>query len=436
MHLHKDHFFEGEEKVLEDFKKIKKSDVIDDASELLYYFNETYDNLLHRQNKVNVLITGTTGAGKSTLINAIFKKELALTGVGEPITQHFTRYTSSTSSINIYDSKGLEYGCYEEFIETTKDFMDEHCIGKHGESENAIHAVWYIINSALGRWQKYEEQICRDLFSNIPIMFVLNKADLTTNEEKEILKRCIQNMHLNNNIGIYNVISIKKSNINIDKCLSCGSDDIVIRNRLKQYMCYDCEHIEHIDINDGRTKLVNDTYNILPKFVKSAFATAQSISFKLKEKSSINIIKTFWDKWEHIHTVNKFLKTIASMMAQLSLLWNIRKHSQQYGIFIANDLISAFHVKDRINLFFHNETHEQKIHCTALGILWNKCLRELNNNLLNEWIECSDHSEDKSICIHTVKKILDQLNGDNLIKIEHELNNNSITNLKLLKLIY
>ena len=37
--------------------------------------------------KVNVLIAGCTGVGKSTLINSVFQGRLAATGQGEPVTQ-------------------------------------------------------------------------------------------------------------------------------------------------------------------------------------------------------------------------------------------------------------------------------------------------------------------------------------------------------------
>ncbi|WYX20332.1 GTPase [Achromobacter xylosoxidans] len=37
--------------------------------------------------RVNILVAGKTGVGKSTLINAVFRGELAKTGAGKPVTQ-------------------------------------------------------------------------------------------------------------------------------------------------------------------------------------------------------------------------------------------------------------------------------------------------------------------------------------------------------------
>ena len=41
--------------------------------------------------KLNVLIVGKTGVGKSTLINAVFGDKVAKTGSGKPVTQEILK---------------------------------------------------------------------------------------------------------------------------------------------------------------------------------------------------------------------------------------------------------------------------------------------------------------------------------------------------------
>ena len=42
---------------------------------------------------INILVVGKTGVGKSTLINHLFRDNLAETGVGKPVTQHLRKIT-------------------------------------------------------------------------------------------------------------------------------------------------------------------------------------------------------------------------------------------------------------------------------------------------------------------------------------------------------
>ena len=53
------------------------------------------DNLLRlRCQKINIMITGATGCGKSSTINAMFRREVAKVGVGvDPETMDITKYT-------------------------------------------------------------------------------------------------------------------------------------------------------------------------------------------------------------------------------------------------------------------------------------------------------------------------------------------------------
>ena len=59
-----------------------------------------------RETKVNILVTGATGAGKSSTINALFNTEVAKVGVGaDPETMHIKKF--ELNNIILWDSPGL-----------------------------------------------------------------------------------------------------------------------------------------------------------------------------------------------------------------------------------------------------------------------------------------------------------------------------------------
>ncbi|MDK6814896.1 50S ribosome-binding GTPase, partial [Corynebacterium sp. UMB6689] len=74
------------------------------ADDLLNQAGDT----INEMEKIEILVVGKTGVGKSTLINNIFREELAKTGVGKPITQHIQKLSKEDMPINLYDSRGLE----------------------------------------------------------------------------------------------------------------------------------------------------------------------------------------------------------------------------------------------------------------------------------------------------------------------------------------
>ena len=72
--------------------------------------NKLLRNFLHlKEQKINLMITGATGCGKSSTINALFNTEVAKVGVGvDPETMEITKY--ELNNLVLWDSPGLGDG--------------------------------------------------------------------------------------------------------------------------------------------------------------------------------------------------------------------------------------------------------------------------------------------------------------------------------------
>ena len=73
-------------------------------------FQRRFDEERAKLGRFNVLICGKTGVGKSTLINAIFGKEVAATGNGVPVTLATEYFTHERLPLGVFDSQGFETG--------------------------------------------------------------------------------------------------------------------------------------------------------------------------------------------------------------------------------------------------------------------------------------------------------------------------------------
>ncbi len=140
-------------------------------------------------NRPNILLAGCTGAGKTSLINNIFKKDMAKVGVGKPITQKIERFCDENSKVVIFDSKGYEIGSEQE-----KCFMDDviDLCEKIGTDSDKIHVVWYCIQSPGARITDFDiKSIKRVQETKTPIAIVLTKSDLVSESDGQALMQVI-----------------------------------------------------------------------------------------------------------------------------------------------------------------------------------------------------------------------------------------------------
>lgn len=132
--------------------------------------------------KLNLLVIGKTGVGKSTLLNSLFGKNLALTGSGKPITQDIDKFAPEGWPIAIYDTPGMELGgkhSAENLLNDVTCLIQNKM--KSGDFEQAIHCILYCINVKSSRIEPVEQDFLQKLTEttsqcNTPVILVLTQA--------------------------------------------------------------------------------------------------------------------------------------------------------------------------------------------------------------------------------------------------------------------
>jgi len=147
------------------------------------YKNYRYNELVSKSKSVgiifDVMVTGVTGAGKSTTLNSIFEKEVAKVGSGvDPQTMTIDTYMLN-NALRLWDTPGLGDG-KEKDKEHSKKLIDL-LYKDYGNKNGFIDMVLVIIegsNRDMGTTYKLLNEIIVPNFQKDRILVAINQADV------------------------------------------------------------------------------------------------------------------------------------------------------------------------------------------------------------------------------------------------------------------
>ena len=207
--------------------------------------------------KLNVMILGKTGVGKSTLINNMFSEKLAETGVGKPVTTQIRKIEKPDFPLAIYDTPGLELGGENSVDSLLEQVTDQIKAGiKSGDISHAIHCIWYCVGTPSHRFEETEIEFLKRFldeteYFNVPVIVVLTQS--YSKKDAKVLKSEIEK----ENLKIANVVPVLAEDYEIDE--------------------------DYVAKAFGLDRLSEIMNNVIPDGVKKTFIAVQIASIDLKK---------------------------------------------------------------------------------------------------------------------------------------------------------
>ncbi len=154
------------------------------------------DELREESPKANIMICGGTGVGKSSLVNSLFRMDLAEVGnQGVRGTEGVRRYTTKDALVTLYDSEGYEIGsaAQSHYYADILGVIGEKRRKAAGQLSEQIHEVWYCVSAGGKRFLDADRDVIEAVrLAGIPVCVILTKVDAVDEDELSQLKREIR----------------------------------------------------------------------------------------------------------------------------------------------------------------------------------------------------------------------------------------------------
>ncbi len=162
--------------------------------------------------QLNIIITGKSGAGKSSFLNYLIDNDYFKTGDGAPVTsQYFEDYLYESPDTGVtyrlLDTKGIEPDSTKECEQKVINEIQKS--NRYNDIFKWIHTVYYCFDASAKRIQPYEIGFIKNLKRESDVVILLTKKDLVT---EDILNGLIEQIKkdVGTSVQIISVCSVEK----------------------------------------------------------------------------------------------------------------------------------------------------------------------------------------------------------------------------------
>lgn len=224
-------------------------------------FSRHYKEAAEKIGRFNLAIFGKTGAGKSTLINAIFGEAVAKTGIGEPVTQDAHLYIHRSGALGLLDTRGVEIGDdTATIIEDLRRVITER---RSKPLNEQIHLAWYCVRASDRRFEASEAEFIRNL------------------DELGLHVICVLTQVPRNARGEYHPDAVALAEVIENQELPIFGSKVIMTMASADEFTGQAKH--------GLETLLDATFRAAPKGVATALTAAQQIDMQRKHNEAMTI---------------------------------------------------------------------------------------------------------------------------------------------------
>ena len=333
-------------------------------------------------NCYNIQIIGNSGVGKSTLINALLREDVAKTTVGSVGTLETKEYTSKRFPfIKFIDTRGTELDSANDIYkvkENTLKYIEQKLSEK--DPNKTIHCLFYCITG--NRFEGVVQDVLLELRKkykdgNLPIIIVYTQKndDKLYEEMKSYINTALKkdrNTELSDkdeDINIVGVLAKKRENIINGETLKptkpFGLDTLLMFlkrkakrafiiatiNMVKQY-CQDniklllekklVESLKNMNIFLSKENDINTIlYNVI-KYILINYIPKKNYNFSKNSEENIRkLVKIFTEEINKIHKIN-----LEKYLSEASEKISTQIDKTQYNVICQNSGVALNNIKD------------------------------------------------------------------------------------------